>query len=52
MLKATKKSVSLFQSKCPLFKTIDCIIQFLGAVEVDGSYFMPHNCSGLFAFKG
>ena len=26
MLKATKKSISLFQSNCPLFKTIDCII--------------------------
>ena len=45
ILKATKKSISLI-------KTIDCIIQSLGAVEVDGSYSMPHNCSGLFAFKG
>ena len=35
MLKATKKSISLPQSKCPLIKTIDCIIQFLGAVEVE-----------------
>ena len=52
MLKATKKSISLLQSKCPLIKTIDCIIQSLGAVEVDGSYSMPHSCSGLFAFKG
>ena len=52
MLKATKKSISLLQSQCPLIKTIDCIIQSLGAVEVDGSYSMPHNCSGLFAFKG
>ena len=25
MLKATKKSISLLQSKCPLIKTIDCI---------------------------
>ena len=48
MLKATKKSISLLQSNCHLIKTIDCIIQSLGAVEVDGS----HNCSGLFAFKG
>ena len=51
MLKATKKSISLLQSKCPLIKTIDCIIQSLGAVEVDGSYSMPHNCSGL-CFQG
>ena len=35
MLKATKKSISLPQSKCPLIKTIDCIIQSLGAVEVE-----------------
>ena len=54
MLKATKKSISLLQSNCtcPLIKTFDCIIQSLGAVEVDGSYSMPHNCSGLFAFRG
>ena len=26
MLKATKKSISLLQSNCPLIKTIDCII--------------------------
>ena len=52
MLKATKKSISLLQSKCPLIKTIDCIIQSLGAVEVDDSYSVPHNCSGLSAFKG
>ena len=37
MLKATKKSISLLQSKCPLIKTIDCFIQSLGAVELDGS---------------
>ena len=30
MLKATKKSISLLQSNCPLIKTIDCIIQSLG----------------------
>ena len=35
MLKTTKKSISLPQSKCPLIKTIDCIIQSLGAVEVE-----------------
>ena len=52
MLKATKKSISLLQSNCPLIKTSDCIIQSLGAVEVDGSYSILHNCSGLFAFKG
>ena len=52
MLKATKKSISLLQSNCPLIKTIDCIIQSLGAVEVDDPYSMPNNYSGLFAFKG
>ena len=52
MLKATKKSISLLQSKYLLIKTIDCIIQFLGAVEVDGSTLCHHNFSGLFAFKG
>ena len=41
MMKAPKKSISLPQSKCPLIKTIDCIKQSLGAVEVDGSYPMP-----------
>ena len=35
MLKATMKSISLPQSKCPLIKTIDCIIQSSGAVEVE-----------------
>ena len=30
MLQATKKSISLLQSNCPLIKTIDCIIQSLG----------------------
>ena len=34
-MKATKKSISLPQSKCPLIKTIDCIIQSLRAVEVE-----------------
>ena len=46
------KEKYFFVTNCPLIKTIDCIIQSLGAVEVDGSYFMPHNCLGLFAFKG
>ena len=41
MMKAPKKSISLPQSKCPLTKTIDCIKQSLGAVEVDDSYPMP-----------
>ena len=41
MLKAPKKSISLPQSKCPLFKTIDCIKQSLGAVGMDGPYPMP-----------
>ena len=41
MLKATKKIISLPQSKCPLIKTFDCIKQSLGAMEVDGSYSMP-----------
>ena len=41
MLKATKKSISLLQSNCPLIKTIDCIMQSLGAVEVDGLLYAP-----------
>ena len=41
MMKAPKKSISLPRSKCPLTKTIVCIKQSLGAVEVDGSYPMP-----------
>ena len=43
MMKASKKStcISLPQSKCLLIKTIDCIKQSLGAVEIDGSYPMP-----------
>ena len=41
MRKATKKSISLPQSKRPLIKTIDCLKQSLGALEVDGSFPMP-----------
>ena len=52
MLKATKKSISLLQSNCPLIKTIDCIIQSLGAVEVDGSYSMPHKLFRTVCFQG
>ena len=52
MLKATKKSISLSQSKCPLIKTIDCIIQSLGAVEVDGSYSMPPQLLRTGCFQG
>ena len=47
-----KEKYFLLQSNCPLIKTIDCIIQSLGALEVDCSYSILHNCSGLFAFKG
>ena len=51
MRKATKKSISLPQSRRPLIKAIDCLKESLGAVEVDGSFPMPpHNCSGLGAF--
>ena len=52
MLKATKKSISLSQSKCSLIKTIDCIIQSLGAVEVDGSYSMPPQLLRTGSFQG
>ena len=52
MLKATKKSISLLQSKCLLIKTIDCIIQFLGAAEVDGSYSMPPQLLRTVCFQG
>ena len=52
MLKATKKSISLLQSKCPLIKTIDCIIQSLGAVEVDGSYSVPPQLLRTVCFHG
>ena len=50
MLKATKKSISLLQSKCPLIKTIDCIIQLLRTVCFLGliltswfKYYQAHN---------
>ena len=52
MLKAPKKSISLPQSKCPLIKTIDCIKQSLGAVEVDGSYSMPPQLLRTGCFQG
>ena len=52
MLKAIKKSISLPQSKCPLIKTIDCIIQSLWAVEVDGSYSMPPQLLRTGCFQG
>ena len=52
MLKATKKSISLSQSKCPLIKTIDCIIKSLGAVAVDGSYSMPPQLIRTGCFQG
>ena len=41
LMKAPKKSISLPHSKCLLSKTIDCIKQSLGSVEIDGSYPMP-----------
>ena len=43
MLKATKKSISLLQSKCPLIRTIDCIIQ---------SYSMPLQLLRTGCFQG
>ena len=52
MLKATKKSISLLQSKYLLIKTIDCIIQSLGAVEVVGSYSMPPQLLRTVCFQG
>ena len=52
MLKAPKKSISLPKSKCPLIKTIDCIKQSLGAVEVDGSYSMPPQLLRTGCFQG
>ena len=39
--KATKKSVSLPQSRRPLMKAVDCLNESLGASEVDGSFPMP-----------
>ena len=41
MLKATKKSISLPQSRRPLMKAVDCLNESLGASEVDGSFPMP-----------
>ena len=52
MLRAPKKSISLPQSKCPLIKTIDCMKQSLGAVEVDGSYSMPTQLLRTGCFQG
>ena len=43
MLKATKKSISLLQSKCPLIRAIDCIIQ---------SYSMPLQLLRTGCFQG
>ena len=39
--KATKKSISLPQSRRPLIKAVDCLNESLGATEVDGSVPMP-----------
>ena len=39
--KATKKSISLPQSRRPLMKAVDCLNESLGASEVDGSFPMP-----------
>ena len=39
--KATKKSISLPQSRRPLIKAIDCLNESWGATEVDGSVPMP-----------
>ena len=36
--KATKKSISLPQSRRPLIKAVDCLNESLGASEVDGSF--------------
>ena len=41
MRKATKKSISLPQSRRPLIKAVDCLKESLGAVEADGSFPMP-----------
>ena len=41
MRKATKKSISLPQSRRPLIKAVDCLNESLGASEVDGSFPMP-----------
>ena len=39
--KATKKSISLPQSRRPLIKVVDCLNESLEATEVDGSFPMP-----------
>ena len=39
--KATKKSISLPQSRRPLIKAVNCLNESLGASEVDGSLPMP-----------
>ena len=39
--KATRKSISLPQSRRPLMKAVDCLNESLGASEVDGTYPMP-----------
>ena len=41
MRKATKKSISLPQSRRPLIKAVDCLKESLGAVEADGSFPIP-----------
>ena len=41
MQKATKKSISMPQSRHPLIKAVDCLKESLGASEVDGSLPMP-----------
>ena len=38
MRKATKKSISLPQSRRPLIKAVDCLKESLGSLEVDGSF--------------
>ena len=39
--KATKKSISLPQSRRPLIKAVDCLNESWEALEVDGSFPMP-----------
>ena len=41
MPKATKKSISLPQSRLSLIKAVDCLKESLGAVEAIGSFPMP-----------
>ena len=50
MMKAPKKSISLLQSKYPLFKTIETVFGGCGGGCILSD--VPHNCSGLVAFKG